>query len=169
MKIANKDEAAEFLNSNGDWVLVSKHDDLVSDYGTEEVGTLIEEGNYFLYYDATTTPPECLAERTLVELDMSIFGQAIKGTTGAETVAARQSLYGPFSVHAKAEQDIKRAVTSQPGWEALNDVQKSAMEMIVHKMARILNNTPDYDDNWHDIAGYATCAENDIKERNSTY
>lgn len=91
--------------------------------------------------------------------------QAVKGETGADTIKARESVYGPFSVHAKAEQDIKKAMTSQPGWQYLNDVQKSAAEMIVHKLARILNGSADYDDNWHDISGYATLAENEIKSR----
>lgn len=30
------------------------------------------------------------------------------------------------------------------------------LEMIAHKIARILNGDPNYADNWHDIAGYAT-------------
>jgi len=31
--------------------------------------------------------------------------------------------------------------------------------MILHKIARILNGDPEYSDNWHDIAGYATLIE----------
>jgi hypothetical protein len=31
--------------------------------------------------------------------------------------------------------------------------------MIQHKVARILNGEPDYSDNWHDIAGYATLVD----------
>ena len=89
--------------------------------------------------------------------------QAVKGETGADTIAARESVYGPFSVHAKAEQDLKAAMISQPGWTNLTDVQKSAAEMIIHKLARVLNGSNNYDDNWHDIAGYATLAENEIK------
>lgn len=91
--------------------------------------------------------------------------QAVKGKTGADTIKERESVYGPFGVHAKAEQEMKMSMMSQPGWHALNDIQKSAMEMIVHKMARVLNGSADYDDNWHDIAGYSTLAENDCKER----
>ena len=94
--------------------------------------------------------------------------QAIKCETGADTIKARESVYGPFEVHAKAEQAMLKAMRSQPGWENFNDVQKSAAEMIVHKLARCLNASPDYSDNWHDIAGYATLAENDIKNRENT-
>ena len=34
--------------------------------------------------------------------------------------------------------------------------QQESIEMIFHKMARIINGDPDYVDNWKDIAGYAT-------------
>ena len=37
----------------------------------------------------------------------------------------------------------------------LSPDQREALEMIAHKIARILNGDPDYADSWHDIAGYA--------------
>jgi len=33
--------------------------------------------------------------------------------------------------------------------------QKEAVEMIAHKLGRIVNGDPHYDDSWVDIAGYA--------------
>lgn len=91
--------------------------------------------------------------------------QDVKGGSGAETIELRESVYGPFEVHAQAEQAMKAAMISQPGWVLLNDVQKSAMEMFVHKMARILNSSAEHADNWHDISGYATLAEKDVLKR----
>lgn len=35
--------------------------------------------------------------------------------------------------------------------------------MIAHKIARILNGDPDYDDSWVDIAGYATLVVKKLK------
>jgi hypothetical protein len=32
------------------------------------------------------------------------------------------------------------------------------LEMIAHKIARVLNGNPDHHDHWHDISGYAQCA-----------
>jgi hypothetical protein len=43
-----------------------------------------------------------------------------------------------------------------PNWESLRPDQKEALEMIQHKIARILNGDPDYVDSWTDIAGYST-------------
>ena len=40
-------------------------------------------------------------------------------------------------------------------WLNLADDQREALEMIAHKIGRILNGDPDYDDSWVDIAGYA--------------
>lgn len=38
----------------------------------------------------------------------------------------------------------------------LDPDQREALEMIAHKIARILNGDPNYADSWHDVAGYAT-------------
>ena len=78
------------------------------------------------------------------------------------TLAERESRYGSFSGHAKIAQDIKYVLTMAPRWQKLSDSQKEALEMIAHKMARVLNGDPNYGDNWHDIAGYATLVEDEI-------
>ncbi|AFV51113.1 hypothetical protein MS_034 [Vibrio phage VPMS1] len=165
-RILNIDEAAEYLNMCGDWVLVSHRNFnvLASGDKTQQVPPTLE--NATLYIDAVLGAPVEFSQEVVL-IDMSSFKpkQAVKGSTGADTIKARESVYGPFHVHAAAEQAMKRAMTSQPGWERLNDVQKSAAEMIMHKLARILNGSADYDDNWHDISGYATLAENEIKSR----
>jgi hypothetical protein len=46
----------------------------------------------------------------------------------------------------------------------LAPVQKEALEMICHKMARILNGNPNEHDHWHDISGYSTLVANLLKE-----
>lgn len=71
------------------------------------------------------------------------------------TLADRGKRYGEFTGHAKVTQAIKRAAYSAPQWEALADDQKEAIEMIAHKLGRILNGDPNYHDSWHDIVGYA--------------
>ena len=37
-----------------------------------------------------------------------------------------------------------------------------ALDLIATKLARIITGDPDYSDNWHDIAGYATLVEQEI-------
>ena len=71
----------------------------------------------------------------------------------------RGSRYGEFLNHAKITQNIKRAMLNSPNWPTLSDDKKEALEMIAHKIGRILNGDPDYADSWTDIVGYAKLVE----------
>jgi hypothetical protein len=46
-------------------------------------------------------------------------------------------------------------MTDTPNWEKLSLDKKEALEMIQHKVGRILNGDPEYHDSWYDIEGYA--------------
>jgi len=73
----------------------------------------------------------------------------------AATLSQRGSRYGAFETHARITQDLKVVMGDTPNWAFLADDQKEALEMIAHKIGRILNGDPNYDDSWIDIAGYA--------------
>jgi hypothetical protein len=66
--------------------------------------------------------------------------------------------YGKFKDGAALMQSIKRLLAEHARVhdKLFADDQWEAIEMIVHKMGRILNGNPDKVDNWVDIAGYAT-------------
>ena len=69
----------------------------------------------------------------------------------------RGSRYGAFSSHARITQEIKQVINLQikiSQYDFMAD-QVEALEMIAHKIGRILNGDPDYIDSWDDIAGYA--------------
>ena len=65
----------------------------------------------------------------------------------------RGSRYGKFKDHAYITQYYKD--TMKPYSDKLSDSQKEALDMIFHKIGRILNGDPNYADSWVDIAGYA--------------
>jgi hypothetical protein len=75
------------------------------------------------------------------------------------TLTERGSRYGEFISHAAITQDIKAAMRGLNGcptnWDSLASDQKECLEMIAHKVGRILNGDPNYHDSWHDIVGYA--------------
>lgn len=73
----------------------------------------------------------------------------------AATLIQRGNRYGKFTGHAKITQSLKRVMHETDNWKKLSDDQKESLEMVCHKMGRILNGDPDYDDSWIDIAGYA--------------
>lgn len=69
----------------------------------------------------------------------------------------RGSRYGNFLDHARITYKLKevaRNFAEEKGKTFAVD-QCEAMDMIFHKIGRILNGDPDYADSWVDIAGYA--------------
>jgi hypothetical protein len=77
-----------------------------------------------------------------------------------DTLDARGKVYGDYGDVAKTVQGLKTVAHQAAGWEKLTPVQKESIEMIVHKIGRIVSGgDPNYADNWHDIAGYAKLAE----------
>lgn len=72
----------------------------------------------------------------------------------ADTLAERGTRYGSFPEHARITQNLKAAMTDSPNWRALDDDMREALEMVAHKVGRILNGDPAYHDSWHDIIGY---------------
>lgn len=70
------------------------------------------------------------------------------------TLQERGTRYGVFEDHARITQNIKRAMANSPNWNGLADDQRECLEMIAHKVGRILNGDPNYHDSWHDIMGY---------------
>lgn len=82
-----------------------------------------------------------------------------------DTLAERGTRYGTFTGHARITQDMKRAMVDSPKWGTLRDDQKEALEMVVHKIGRILNGDPNYIDSWTDIIGYTRLVEVDLIDR----
>jgi hypothetical protein len=69
----------------------------------------------------------------------------------------RGKRYGTFGGHAEIAQQLKatlRIYEAKRGCDLSPD-QRESLEMICHKIARIINGDPDYVDSWVDIAGYA--------------
>lgn len=73
------------------------------------------------------------------------------------TLTERGKRYGTFTGHAEISQQLKAVMRSYEAKRGcdLSPDQREALEMIAHKIARVLNGDPDYADSWHDIAGYA--------------
>jgi hypothetical protein len=77
----------------------------------------------------------------------------------------RGKTYGKFIEGAEIMQMTKRLVRNyiaQRGTELAFD-QLEAIDMILHKLGRIINGNPDHTDNWVDIAGYATLVADRLK------
>lgn len=82
-----------------------------------------------------------------------------------EMLTEREERYGSFESHARIAQAIKNAFYLGDVGKLPSDM-KEALDMIAHKMARVINGDPYYADNWIDIAGYATLIINSLKDNN---
>ena len=85
----------------------------------------------------------------------------IKDSTD-QLITERDSRYGKFKDGAAIMQELKFVMREVDGWNNLTASQKEALDMIQHKIGRILNGDPTYDDSWKDIAGYATLIVNEL-------
>ena len=101
----------------------------------------------------------------------SIMGVPLRKIDGAETITypgidklitERGSRYGKFKDGAEIMQELKYVMREVDGWHNLTPSQREALDMIQHKIGRILNGDPTYDDSWKDIAGYATLIVNEL-------
>lgn len=73
-----------------------------------------------------------------------------------EILSEREKTHGDYGSHAAITQALKDNMRSQISWASLPENQRETLEMIAHKIGRILAGDPDFRDHWADIAGYAT-------------
>jgi hypothetical protein len=78
---------------------------------------------------------------------------------------ARGKTHGDFAVHANITQSLKDVMRIMSGWNQLTDCQKESLEMIAHKIGRILAGDPNFADHWVDLAGYSELGYRDIISR----
>ena len=72
-----------------------------------------------------------------------------------EILKERGKTHGDFTDNARVMQGLKNVIWREDGWAKLTDVQREALEMILHKCGRIISGNPNEPDHWQDIAGYA--------------
>jgi len=73
--------------------------------------------------------------------------------------------YGKFVDHAEITQELKRLIKvhCNSRRKTLTDSQQEALDMICHKIGRIVNGDPNYADSWVDIAGYAKLVADELE------
>ena len=80
-----------------------------------------------------------------------------------EVLNQRQATYGSFTKNAEVSQMLKYFMTQGTNYKQMPVPHREALEMIVHKIARIVNGDPNYIDNWVDIIGYSQLVIKEIK------
>lgn len=98
-----------------------------------------------------------LREEDLAELvNVNDAGENTECTID-DTLEQRGKRYGTFKGHSELSQRLSKSISTHAylNGVSLSDVHTEALNMICHKIARIANGDPNYDDSWRDIAGYA--------------
>ena len=85
-----------------------------------------------------------------------------------ETLKERGTRYGEFPDHANITQGIKAAMGNSLNWYNLDNDMKECLEMVAHKIGRILNGDPNYIDSWTDIIGYTRLVEKRLIDEQET-
>jgi len=76
-----------------------------------------------------------------------------------ETLKERRSTHGDYKETALYSQCFKDLARSASSWSNMSAAQKESVDMILHKVARVICGNPDEPDHWVDIQGYAKLAE----------
>lgn len=83
-----------------------------------------------------------------------------------QILGERGNRYGTFESNAKTCQLLKNVLHSQDGWYRLSYVQREAVEMMMHKISRLVNGDATYLDTVVDIAGYNQLMLEHMRDRN---
>ncbi len=83
-----------------------------------------------------------------------------------KTLKQRGSIYGAFADNAETSQILKQTMRQAKNWDDLSYAQQEALEMVQHKISRLLNGNPNYQDNVVDILGYTELMFKDMKAKN---
>lgn len=81
-----------------------------------------------------------------------------------ETLKERGNVHGDFECNARVSQVLKAVMQQAPNWSKLTNVQKEALEMMQHKIARLLCGNPNSMDSIRDVLGYGQLYFNAVQE-----
>lgn len=135
---------------------LKQYEDMMRDYERKIIGLQIQVKREADDRAAWAAIPLTVAGSNKSMMQV-IEEEAMKKEKVNETLVERGEKYGPFIGHARVAQDLKHVIRDalfQREKELAED-QHEALEMICHKIARIINGDASYDDSWRDIAGYA--------------
>lgn len=67
----------------------------------------------------------------------------------------RDHQHGGIDAVGNVAQNIKAAIRSGQNWHRLTNGEREALDMIAHKLARVLSGANPHDtEHWEDLAGY---------------
>lgn len=76
----------------------------------------------------------------------------------------RDTQHGGMEAVGKVAQQMKAAIRSGRNWHRLSSGEREALDMICHKVGRVLSGADPHDlQHWEDLAGYPAAAMRDME------
>jgi hypothetical protein len=91
--------------------------------------------------------------------------QGVAGDPTGQIVAERTKQHGDFYDQSMLTQQLKAVAHNSKNWLRLNGMAREGIDMVLHKISRILVGDAAVKDHWDDIGGYARCVSDRIKTR----
>jgi hypothetical protein len=79
-----------------------------------------------------------------------------------DTLDERGTKYGDYGEQAAIVERLIETIRKSPNWDHMPATHRVALYLIALKIGRVCTGDVNYDDNWRDIAGYATLVEREI-------
>jgi hypothetical protein len=76
----------------------------------------------------------------------------------------RDEQHGGLEAVGQISQNLKGCIRAGCNWHRLTPAQREALDMMMHKVARILSGDSQLRDHWLDAAGYPLCIARMIEE-----
>ena len=102
----------------------------------------------------TTQPSFMASEDGKNEMDQTIEG----------ILQNREKTHGSYSVQSAMSQRLKSLIRTSPNWADMPEHMQESLEMIEHKIARILSGNAYEPDHWLDIIGYAALVVRELDQ-----
>lgn len=108
--------------------------------------------------------PNGLCSHCGARLNEHLMGGYVLNNDVNKILDERKKTHGDFTEQANITHAIKNPMHSAPNYKNLSFVQRECLDMIAHKIGRILAGDPNVKDHWTDISGYSTLVANRCPE-----
>ena len=79
-----------------------------------------------------------------------------------DVLQTRGGTHGVFEESAEFVQQVKDTMRQCTNWYELSEDKREALDMIQHKVGRVLHGDANFKDHWTDISGYARLIEKEL-------
>jgi len=104
------------------------------------------------------------AETTPLSFMASENGKSEMDQTIEAILQSREKTHGSYLVQSAMSQRLKSLIRTSPNWADMPEHMQESLEMIEHKIARVISGNAYEPDHWLDIIGYAALVVRELDQ-----